>query len=305
MEKNLSHFIRTKSHDSGFIRCTFAKYEQLNEEGIKLKSWLDEGRNADMKWIYNTFEKRKNPALIMEDIKSVVSLAYVYDTPVLHTENPDIPKISRYAWGSRDYHNVLKKKLKTICSDIESEFTGVKTRYYVDDGPVMDKAWAVRSGLGWLGKNTNVINKDFGSFFFIAIIFTNAKLEYDKPADDLCGSCNLCINSCPTGAIYNDYKVDANLCISYQTIENKNDIPDSVDTQGWIFGCDVCQDVCPFNGKKVFTDEACFYPLKEIKNKTFDELLNFSENDFNFFFKGTPVKRTKYKGWIRNLNKAR
>lgn len=303
MKKELSDYLRKSCLDVGFIKCGFSKFEILAKEGEFLKSWLEENRNADMKWINSSCEKRINPSLLMEDIKSVVSLAYIYDTPFLHSENNEIPKISRYAWGNRDYHKVIKKRLKLICSNTESSFDGVKTRYYVDDGPVMDKAWAVHSGIGWLGKNTNVINKEFGSFFFIGNIFINKELEYDLPEEDLCSSCMICINECPTNALYDEYKIDSNLCISYQTIENKSSIPDSINTAGWIFGCDICQDVCPFNGKKIFTEDDNFFPKQEIFNKSAKELLNFSEEKFNKTFEGTPVKRTKYQGWVRNLKK--
>ena len=167
----------------------------------------------------------------------------------------------------------------------------------------MDKAWAVRSGVGWMGKHTNVINSEFGSFFFLAEILINKVLDYDKPAEDLCKDCRLCIEACPTDAIYDEYKLDANLCISYQTIENRNEIPEEIDLSGWIFGCDICQDVCPFNGNKIFTEDISFYPKKEVFNKNCDDLLEMDEENFNKIFEGTPVRRTKYNGWKRNLEK--
>lgn len=303
MRKQLTEYIKNKCLEEGFIKCGFSEFEILKKEGESLITWLNEKRNADMNWINRSFEKRTDPSLLMEDVKSVISLAYIYDTPFLHSEDKTIPRISRYAWGNRDYHKVLKKKLKIICTYIESEYKGVYTKYYVDDGPVMDKAWAVRSGIGWLGKNTNVISKDFGSFFFIGTIFINKELVYDKSEVDLCGSCSICINECPTNALYDEYKIDSNLCISYQTIENKDNIPDTLNTSGWIFGCDICQDVCPFNGKKIFTVDNNFFPKPEVFNKTADELMSFSEEQFDNTFRGTPVKRTKYQGWIRNLKK--
>jgi len=303
LKKELSDFIRKASENENFIKCGFSKFEILKKEGELLKAWLDENRNGEMKWMNNSFEKRINPSLIQEDIKSVISLAYIYDTPILHSEDSNIPRISRYAWGNRDYHKVIKKKLKSICSAIESGFEGVKTKYYIDDGPVMDKTWAVRSGIGWQGKNTNIISNEFGSFFFIGTIFINKELEYDKSTEDLCGSCMICINECPTNALYDEYKIDSNLCISYQTIENRGEIPESINIKGWIFGCDICQDVCPFNGKKIFTSDENFFPKEEVFNKSAFELINFSEEKFNKTFDGTPVKRTKYTGWIRNLKK--
>jgi len=301
----LSEIIKNKSIEAGFFKVGFTRAEKTYSEALYLREWLDEKRNADMQWMANNFEKRTDPSEIMEDIRSVISLAYLYDTPVAHSENSNIPKISRYAWGERDYHKIIKKKLKNLCNVINSLSPEIKTRAYVDDGPVMDKAWAVRSGIGWMGKNTNVIDPDTGSFFFLAEILINEELDYDTQVEDLCKSCNLCINACPTGALYEEYKLDANLCISYQTIENRNDIPDEINLNGWIFGCDICQDVCPFNGKNKFTTDINFLPKSQIKNKTYDELLNLSEDEFNKIYEGTPVRRTKYNGWKRNLIKAK
>lgn len=304
MKNNLTYLIKQKCLDAGFIKAGISKASVLSEEGLHLKQWLDEGRNADMKWMKDSFEKRIDPGLIMEDIRSVISLAYLYDTPVPHPDDKNIPKISRYAWGERDYHKIIKKKLKLLCKEIEALQEGIRTRAYIDDGPVMDKAWAVRSGIGWMGKNTNVINPEFGSYFFIATILLNTELEYDKPIEDMCRSCSICVSSCPTGAIYEEYKLDSGLCISYQTIENRNEIPEEIDLSGWIFGCDICQDVCPFNENKFFTDDINFYPRSELANKTYDDLLELSEENFNELFRGTPVRRTKYSGWVRNLKKA-
>ncbi len=301
----LGEIIKSKCIEAGFFKVGFTRAEKTYSEALYLREWLDEKRNADMQWMANNFEKRTDPSEIMEDIRSVISLAYLYDTPVAHSENRNIPKISRYAWGERDYHKIIKKKLKNLCNVINSLSPEIKTRAYVDDGPVMDKAWAVRSGIGWMGKNTNVIDPDTGSFFFLAEILINAELDYDTQVEDLCKSCNLCINACPTGALYEEYKLDANLCISYQTIENRNNIPDEINLNGWIFGCDICQDVCPFNGKNKFTTDINFLPKSQIKNKTYDELLNLSEDEFNKNFEGTPVRRTKYNGWKRNLIKAK
>ena len=301
----LGEIIKSKCIEAGFFKVGFARAERTDSEALYLREWLDEKRNADMKWMANNFEKRTDPSEIMEDIRSVISLSYLYDTPVAHSENRNIPKISRYAWGERDYHKIIKKKLKNLCNVINSLSPEIKTRAYVDDGPVMDKAWAVRSGIGWMGKNTNVIDPDTGSFFFLAEILINEELDYDTQVEDLCKSCNLCINACPTGALYEEYKLDANLCISYQTIENRNDIPDEINLNGWIFGCDICQDVCPFNGKNKFTTDINFLPKSQIKNKTYDELLNLSEDEFNKIYEGTPVRRTKYNGWKRNLIKAK
>jgi epoxyqueuosine reductase len=301
MEVNLSELIKSKCLDAGFVKVGFAKAEELKKESLYLKEWLNEKRNADMNWIANNFDRRINPNLIMEDVKTIISLAYLYDTPISHSENKNIPKISRYAWGERDYHKIIKKKLKALCKEIEMISDKIQTRVYVDDGPMMDKVWAVRSGVGWMGKHTNVINSEIGSFFFLAEILINTELEYDKQVEDLCKNCRLCVEACPTNAIYDDYMLDANLCISYQTIENRNEIPEDIDLSGWIFGCDICQDVCPFNGNKIFTEDLNFFPKNEVFNKSVEDLIEMSEDDFNKTFEGTPIRRTKYKGWKRNL----
>ena len=305
MNDNITNIIKQKCIEAGFIKAGISKAVVLKEEGNYLKKWLDEEMNAGMNWMNNTYEKRINPELVMSEVKSVISLALLYDTPFAHKEDPDIPKISRYAWGEKDYHKIIKKKLETLCSELEGLQDNIITRSYIDDGPVMDKAWAVRSGIGWQGKHSNVINKEFGSFFFIATILINTELEYDEPVEDLCRGCSLCVSACPTGAIHEEYSVDANLCISYQTIENRNDIPDEIDLSGWIFGCDVCQDVCPFNDNKFFTDNKLFFPRKNVFGKTTEELLTLDEETFNKMFEGTPVRRTKYKGFIRNINKLK
>lgn len=304
MDHNLSNNIKKIFYEAGFLKVGFAKAGKLNQENIFLQKWLDEKKNADMDWLNKSFEKRINPKLIMEDVKSIISLAYLYDTPVAHSENKNIPKISRYAWGKRDYHKVIKEKLKILCKEIEVLSPGIKTKYYVDDGPVMDKVWAVKAGVGWMGKHTNVISPDTGSFFFLATILINFELDYDNAVEDLCKSCMLCINACPTGAIYDEYKLDANLCISYQTIENRNEIPEEINLNGWIFGCDICQDICPYNSKNIFTDEINFFPKEDLLNKNYDELLKMNEEEFNINFSETPVKRTKFSGWRRNLMKA-
>lgn len=304
MQTELTNIIKRKCLEAGFIKVGIAKAEELKTEGLYLKEWLDENRNADMKWMNKSFEKRTDPRLVMHDVKSVISLAYLYDTPVPHSENKKIPKISRYAWGERDYHKVIKSKLKILCKEIEMISQEIKTLYYVDDGPVMDKAWAVRAGVGWMGKNTNIIHPEIGSFFFLTEILINVELDPDKPIEDLCKSCSLCIEACPTNALYDEYKLDSNLCISYQTIENRNEIPQEIDLNGWIFGCDICQDVCPYNSGNVFTENEIFLPRKELIDKTYEELSQLDEETFNKIFEGTPVRRTKYKGFMRNLARA-
>jgi epoxyqueuosine reductase len=303
---NHQKYIEDLCLKEGFTKVGFAKTEELDKEAIELKEWLEAGYGADMKWMNNSYEKRINSSQINPRIRSVISLAYLYDTPVPHPNEKNIPYISRYAWGKRDYHKVIKKKLKSIVAELEINFPVNYFRYYVDDGPVMDKVWAVRAGLGWMGKNTTVINPDFGSFFFIANIFTDLEFSYAEPIEDKCKSCTVCLTECPTGAIFEEYKLDANKCISYQTIENRCEtLPDEINLKGWVFGCDICQDVCPFNQNNFFTTDDNFFPRETIVNKTYDDFLSLSEEQFNSLFEGTPVRRAKYKGFIRNLRKAK
>ncbi|MBX7043652.1 MAG: tRNA epoxyqueuosine(34) reductase QueG [Ignavibacteria bacterium] len=301
----LKEKIRRLCTDAGFSNARFSRAGILKEEAKYLRQWLDENRHGGMSWMDSSYGKRTDPAAVMSDAKTVISLSYNYDTPYEHSQSQDVPKISRYAWGTRDYHKILKGKLRKLCADIERISEAINCRYYTDDGPVMDKAWAVRSGLGWMGKNTNVIDKDSGSFFFIATILMNAEIEPDRAVEDLCRECTLCVSACPTGAIYDEYKVDSNLCISYQTIENRSDKITEIDLHGWIFGCDICQDVCPFNRPGTFSTDEHFIPNRLVFNKTYDELLQMSESGFKETFAGTPVMRAKYAGWMRNLRKAR
>lgn len=320
---NIKNIIISKAKELGFEQIGFAKYEPLEDESKKLEAWLDKGYDADMAWIKKGFDRRKDIKNIMPDAKSVISLAYNYYTPIEHDESK--PKISRYAWG-KDYHKILKKKLSVLCNTLNQlpPSGGVGGLYYVDDGPVMDKAWAVRAGLGWQGKHSNVINPDFGSWFFICTIITNIEFDsYSTQIEDQCGSCTLCISACPTGAIIDEYVVDSNKCISYHTIENRGDIPDDINLDGWIFGCDVCQDVCPYNAPKYnrVTKELNFFPKEKLYNKTplnppFSQrgkerngggfaakasLSSMTEEEFTAIFSDSPIKRTKFKGWKRNL----
>jgi epoxyqueuosine reductase len=303
-KKEITDSIKKLFSEEGFFKTGMSSVQKLETEAEYFGNWLKEGRNADMEWLGRNFETRTNPQRISNKFKSVISSAYIYDTPFEHSDNRGIAKITRYAWGLADYHKILKKKLKKICWEIEKLREGIKTKYYVDDGPVLEKIWAVKSGIGWQGKNTTVINQEYGSFFFLVVVFINAELEYDRPIENLCEGCTICRNACPTGALYDEYKLDANLCIAYHTIESKKEIPDYIDVNGWIFGCDICQDVCPYNKRKFFTEDRNFYPLEKVFEKTFEELDKISEEQFNEIFISSPIKRTKFSGWKRNIQKA-
>ena len=301
---NLSNKIKEICLKAGFIRCGFTEIIATDSEREYLSLWLDEGKQGDMTWMKTSKEKRLNLFEVMPEARSIISLAFLYDTPFTHIERQNIPKISRYAYGNIDYHKLLKDRLKSLCKEIEDLEDGIKTKYYVDDGPIMEKVWAARAGIGWMGKHTNIINDEIGSFFFLAEILINKELDNDIPAEDLCGSCTLCIQSCPTGAIEAPYKLNAELCISYQTIENKGDIPKYIDLAGWIFGCDICQDICPYNKKKFFTRDENFNPKERFFNKDISKYLEVTEEDFISEFRLTPLKRLKYNRWRRNLLRA-
>lgn len=289
----------------GFTKAGISTPVLPEKDAHHFEQWLSEGRHPDMHWFEMQKEKRKNPSLILPDIKSIISLAYIYNTPFTHDEST--PKISRYAWGKIDYHKYLKKKLKNLCTEIKSElqndYPEIELLFYVDDGPVAEKSFAVKSGIGWQGKNSLVINPEFGSFFFLCEILTNIELEPDTPMEDLCGSCSICLKACPVGALDSEYRLNANLCISYHNIENKNEIPEYIDLNDWLFGCDICQDVCPYNKNKFFTSEEDFYPLTKFFNKPLSIYTSLTENEFYTLFSTSPVKRLKYQNFRRNLSK--
>jgi len=300
MSKLTNQIVIEKAKQLGFDLVGFAKADLLVEESIKLENWLENGYQASMNYMERNFHKRKEVKEILPTAKSVISLALNYYTPEKHSSEVDKGKVSRYAWG-KDYHLVIWQKLnelETELKELEPEF---ETLSYVDTGPVMDKAWAFRAGIGWMGKHTNIINPEIGSWFFIATLITNYEFEYSEIITDHCGTCTACIEACPTNAIVQEYVVDANKCISFQTIENKDEIP--VELKGkfdnWIFGCDICQDVCPWNNKfSVVTSVKDFYP----KNKeiSFNEVLALDNNSFKERFTESPIKRTKLKGLQRN-----
>jgi len=289
-----------KAKQIGFDLVGFVKADELTEETANLEKWLDMKYNGDMEYMERNLEKRKDISKIFPDAKSIISLGVNYYTDEQYTNQKNKGKISRYAWG-KDYHLVIWEKLNQLESELKEIDPEFESKSYVDTGPVMDKAWAVRAGLGWLGKHTNIINKEIGSWFFIANLITNYEFEYSPVIADHCGSCTACIEACPTNAIADEYLLDSTKCISYLTIESKKEIPDEFKGKfdNWIFGCDICQDVCPWNIKfSELTQKIEFLPKnKELK---ISEVINMTEEEFRERFSESPVKRTKLKGLKRN-----
>lgn len=296
-----ANFIKTEAKALGFFSCGIAKAGFLEEEAPKLEQWLNEKRHGEMAYMENHFDKRLDPTKLVPGAKSVVSLLLNYHTNEKQTD-PTAPKISSYAFG-QDYHSVIKDKLYNLLHRIKEHIGPVDGRVFVDSAPVMDKAWAARAGLGWVGKNTNLISKKAGSFFFIAEMILDVELAYDLPVADHCGSCTACIDACPTEALIAPYQIDGSKCISYATIELKNAIPEYFNGKmdGWMFGCDVCQTVCPWNRFSSPHQEPAFQPNDELlllKKKDWEEL---TEDTFKRVFKKSAVKRTKYNGLTRNI----
>ena len=295
-------FIKQKAKELGFEYVGISKAGFLADDAPKLEQWLKEGKHGKMDYMANHFDKRLNPTLLVDGAKSVVSFLLNYYPSEI--QNPDAPKISKYAYGI-DYHDVIKNKLKELIVCIKANIGAINGRGFVDSAPVLDRAWAKKSGLGWIGKNGNLINKNSGSFYFIAELILDLELEEDGPIKDYCGTCTRCIDSCPTDAIYENHKVDANKCISYLTIELKDSIlPTGFDNKmdNWVFGCDICQDVCPWNKFSKPHQEPFFKAKPEIlnySNKDWEEITN---DVFKTVFKESAIKRTKFDGLKRNLS---
>jgi len=298
--KLTNEIVVEKAKRIGFDLVGFAKAEELTEEINNLEKWLSLGYHGDMAYMERNTEKRNNVSKILPDAKSIISLGMNYYTDEQYDNQKDKGKISRYAWG-KDYHLVIWEKLERLENELKEIDPEFKSKSYVDTGPVMDKAWAVKAGLGWLGKHTNVISKEIGSWFFIATLITNYKFEYSSIVTDHCGSCTSCIEACPTNAIVDEYVLDSTRCISYLTIENKKDIPGEFKDKfdNWIFGCDICQDVCPWNIKfSEITLKKEFLPQN--KELELSKVINMNEEEFRIKFSESPVKRTKLDGLKRN-----
>jgi epoxyqueuosine reductase len=299
--QKIKQLILQKSNELGFFYCGFSKAEFLEEEAPRLEKWLNLNHHGKMGYMANHFDKRLDPRLLVDNAKTVVSLLLNYFPE--ERQNGESPKISKYAYGE-DYHNVIKDKLKDLLTCLKEEVGDISGRAFVDSAPVMDKVWAKKAGLGWIGKNSNLIHPKEGSFFFIAELIIDLEIEPDGPMKDYCGTCTRCIDACPTNAIVQPYVVDGSKCISYLTIELKDELLPkefSGKMDNWMFGCDVCQDVCPWNRFSKITHESRFKPnpmLLELKSNDWQEL---NEEVFNQLFKLSAVKRTKITGLTRNI----
>ncbi len=298
----LSNLIEIQANKLGFDKTGFASADNLPEDRTYLQTWLNNGFHGEMAWMENYVDKRLDIKKLFPETESVIMVALNYYTPYKHSLQKNIAKISRYAWGN-DYHKIIKKKLKKLLVSIKEHDSTIEGRIFCDTAPVQEKLWAVEAGLGWQGKNTNVIAKDMGSWFFLGGIVINKKLIYDQPLTDYCGNCTACIDACPTQAL-EPYALNASRCLSYITIEYwDKPIPKSISDkmERWVFGCDICQDVCPWNRFAQETGETDFYPNPANIEPQFDELLSLNEEAFKKRFKKTPVFRAKYKNFIRNI----
>lgn len=294
-----TQFIKNLATELGFISCGVSKAEFLEEEAPRLEQWLKDKAHGEMHYMANHFDKRLDPTKLVEGSKSVVSLLYNYYPE--KTQDTNTYKISKYAYG-KDYHHVIKAKLKDFLDRIQEHIGEVNGRAFVDSAPVLEKAWAAKSGLGWIGKHSNLLSKKVGSFYFIAELIIDLELDYDTPVTDHCGSCTKCIDACPTQAI-TPYQVDGSKCISYLTIELKDAIPNQFKDQldNWMFGCDICQDVCPWNRFSKPHNQPLFNPHPDLLENTKEDWEEITKDVFNEIFRKSAVKRTKYEGLKRNI----
>jgi epoxyqueuosine reductase len=296
-----THFIKEAAHQLGFSFVGIARARRLDEEADKLEAWLQQGKHGSMHYMQQHFDKRLDPTLLVPGARSVISLMYNYYTEK-EQHDTAAPKISKYAYG-KDYHFVIKDKLKSLVQTIETNIGAIDGRAFVDSAPVLERVWAREAGLGWVGKNTLLLNKNAGSYFFLAEIICDLELEYDSPVKDHCGTCTACIDACPTDAI-KPYEVDGSKCISYLTIELEDEIPSGFKGKmdNWIFGCDICQQVCPWNRFSKPHQEPQFQPKDELLNMSQSEWHEITGAVFQQLFKNSAVKRTKFSGLKRNID---
>ncbi|MFC2088846.1 tRNA epoxyqueuosine(34) reductase QueG [Calditrichota bacterium] len=298
---NLTQSIKEILFEEGFHKVGITSFENPSKSNL-LEKWLINGFQGDMSWMENHKEKRKNILQFFPETKSIISVAHNYYSPEKHSNRTSVAKISRYAWGE-DYHRIMKKKLKKALIEIK-KLEKINGRICVDTAPIMEKLWAEKAGIGWQGKHTNIITKEFGSWVFLGEILIDRELVYDNPVEDFCGKCTKCIDFCPTNAIIAPYVLDSNRCISYLTIEyGDKPIPKNLapKMQNWIFGCDICQDVCPWNKFQKTTDEQRYFPNKANVKSELKELENIAEKEYTLRFKKSPLSRLGWKNFIRNV----
>ncbi|MCB0510608.1 MAG: tRNA epoxyqueuosine(34) reductase QueG [Chitinophagales bacterium] len=304
VQSNTSRYtqlLKLKAKELGFEDVGISKAAFLEDEARKLEAWLHQNQHGEMAYMDNHFELRTDPRKLLPGAKSVVSLSYNY-FPGEHEQKPEAPKLAKYAYG-KDYHKVLKKKLKALIQYLEQEIGAINGRAFVDSAPVMERVWAQKSGLGWIGKNTLLLSKGKGSFFFLAELILDIEFEYDGPVKDYCGSCTKCLDACPTNALFAPYQMDASKCISYLTIELKDKIPSEFQgkMENWMYGCDICQDVCPINARAKAHQEPAFVPKEDILAMGKQDWEELTEDVFEKLFEGSAVKRAKYAGLKRNI----
>ncbi|MGY6562324.1 MAG: tRNA epoxyqueuosine(34) reductase QueG [Luteibaculaceae bacterium] len=301
LAQNNTKQVKDLAKAMGFMYCGISKAEFLEEEAPNLYTWLHQGKHGKMLYMENHFDKRLDPTKLVPGAKSVITLAYNYFTE--EQQATDAPKISKYAYG-KDYHIVIKDKLRLFFETLKEQIGAIEGRVFVDSAPVLEKAWAKKSGVGWVGKNTNIINPKAGSYFFLAEVISDLELIPDGPLKDYCGTCTRCLDACPTDAFYEPYKLDASKCISYVTIELKDEIiPNEFKGKmdNWMFGCDICQEVCPWNRFSKPHKEPLFNPHPELLNLTKNDWREITEDVFTAIFRQSAVKRTKFKGLTRNI----
>jgi epoxyqueuosine reductase len=297
-----TNLVKTLATQLGFSFCGISKAEFLKDEAPRLEEWLKRGYQGKMNYLENHFDKRLDPTLLVPGAKSIVSLVYNY-FPKKDINQDDKLKIAKYAFGE-DYHFVVKEKLKNFTQLLQEQIGEIHGRAFVDSAPVMERAWAQRGGIGWIGKNSLLLNKQMGSFFFLAELIIDVELDYDGPIKDYCGTCTACMDACPTDAIPQPYVVDGSKCISYFTIELKEAIPNDVKGkfENWIFGCDICQDVCPWNRFSSPNKESKFEPPSNLEGMSAKDWTEITEEVFEKLFQNSPVQRTKLEGLKRNIS---
>ena len=302
LPQKYSALIKAKAQKFGFQNCGISKAGFLEEDARPLENWLQNHYHGQMQYMENYFDKRLDPTLLVEGSKSVISLSYNY-FPEEKISGSDNFKISKYAYG-QDYHEIIKAILEEMVAELKEEIGDFHCRVFTDSAPVLERSWARKSGIGWVGKNANLITKQSGSFYFLAEIICDLDLSEDEPTTDHCGTCRKCIDACPTEAIVSEKIIDGSKCISYATIELKNEIPESFSNnmENWMFGCDICQDVCPWNRFSVPHNQEKFKPNHHLKSYTKQDWQELSQEIFSEIFRKSPVKRTKFAGLKRNID---